>query len=124
MGSQGGCQKADGLTVMRGSISLRRLGFEIKQEVTGKVVLDLDQDAVLSMEVIGYSYIAGGKWSAAELEWLKDCVLELSAYEDDDVVSLRLQTWVNTDQRSEDAVFSFGADGTLVGIRLEGVPRV
>lgn len=103
------------------SITLRRLGFEIKREVTGRVVLDLDQDAVLSMEVIGYSHLAGGKWSAAELEWLKDCVLELSAYEEDDVVSLRLQTGVNTDQRTADAVFSFGADGTLVGIRVEGI---
>lgn len=106
------------------SISLRRLGFEIKREVTGRVVLDLEQDAVLSMEVIGYSHLAGGKWSAAELEWLKDYVIGFSTYEDDDVVSLRLQTGVNTDQRSEDAVFSFGADGTLVGIRLEGVPGV
>lgn len=102
------------------SICLRRAGFEIRREVTGKVVLDLDQDVVLSVEIIGYSFINGGRWRAAELEWLKDCVLGLSAYEDDDVVSLRLRAGVNTDQRSEDAVFSFGEEGTLVGIRLEG----
>lgn len=105
-------------------ICLRRLGIEIEREVMGKVVLDLDQDAVLSMEIIGYSCLAGGKWRAADLEWLKEYVLDIGAYEDDDVVSLRLQTGMNTDQRSEDAVFSFGADGMLVGIRVEGASGV
>lgn len=50
-------------------------------------------------------------------------MLGLGAYEDDDVVSLRLQTG-GGGQRSEDAVLSFGDEGTLFGIRpSSGIPQ-
>ncbi|WP_313345650.1 hypothetical protein [Stenotrophomonas sp.] len=97
-------------------VVLQKDGVPAFREELASVVLDMEDDFILSIEIVGFSFIVGGEWTSSDLEWLRAKVLSLGVYEEDDVVSICLAAGMNTGQRTETAIFGFNEVGALVAI--------
>jgi len=86
--------------------------------VDGAVVVDLSDDEILGVEIIGYSGISGRPPVAEDVEWMQTMVNSVGVYEDDDVLSIRVRTGPNTGQKELVARFGFDESGRLVYISM------
>ena len=85
-----------------------------------KVIVDYDEvGSIITVEILGYSYISGRSPAESDLVWLKRKVLSLSCDEELDVLTLQTAYETNVGQRSVQATVGFDIDGRLLSLTIQ-----
>ncbi len=94
-------------------------GHEVTRFVTDSLIVDYDdEESIIGIEIIGYSYISGRPLAEADFVWLKNQVISLGCDSESDVLSLHVRFGNNAGQKKLMAIFGFDVDGRLLSLSI------
>jgi uncharacterized protein YuzE len=99
------------------AINFHRTGHVATHFITDSLIVDYDDDeSIIGIEIVGYSYISGRPLAETDFAWLKHQVISLGCDAESDVLSLQIGFGNNAGQKKLMASFGFDVDGRLLSL--------